>query len=78
MKLKEPQKQNLERIPGVQRCFKSKETVQTSRDGEPRTATSTLTQLLSSSGILGSRLHVHCVISRGHVLRPITSLQRNK
>ena len=32
----------------VQRCFTSTETVRTVRDGEPRTATSTFTQLLSS------------------------------
>ena len=32
----------------VQRCFTSTETVQTVRDEEPRTATSTFTQLLSS------------------------------
>ena len=32
----------------VQCCLKSTETVRTVRDGEPRTATSTLTQLLSS------------------------------
>ena len=32
----------------VQCCFPSTETIRTIRDGEPRTATSTFTQLLSS------------------------------
>ena len=34
----------------VQCCFPSTETIRTIKDGEPRTATSTLTQLLSSIG----------------------------
>ena len=34
------------RVP-VQRCSKSIETIRNIRDGEPRTATSTFTQLLS-------------------------------
>ena len=34
----------------VECCFTSTETVGLFRDGEPRTATSTLTQLLSSEG----------------------------
>ena len=34
-------------LPNIQCCFTSTETVRTIRDGEPRTATSTLTQLLN-------------------------------
>ena len=32
-------------------CFTSRETISLIRDGEPRTATSTLTQLLNSAGL---------------------------
>ena len=38
--------------PLVQCCFTSTETVRTVRDGEPRTSTSTFTQLLSTGAIL--------------------------
>ena len=38
----------LGRTVQVQCCFTSPETIRTIRDGEPRTATSTFTQLLSS------------------------------
>ena len=41
----------------VQCCFTSTETIRTIRDGEPRTATSTFTQLLSSE-YLSSKLNV--------------------
>ena len=34
-------------------CFTSTETIRTTRDGEPRTATSTFTQLRSSNALLG-------------------------
>ena len=40
----------------VQRCLTSTETVRTIRDGEPRTATSTFTQLLTS-GLRVGRLY---------------------
>ena len=41
-------------------CFTSTETVRTIRDGEPRTATSTFTQLLSSVSVFVSALlYVH-------------------
>ena len=40
----------------VQCCFTSAETSRTIKDGEPRTATSTFTQLLSSNSML---LYVH-------------------
>ena len=45
----------------VQRCFTATETIRTVRDGEPRTATSTFTQLLSSEGLSSSSmlLYVH-------------------
>ena len=36
----------------VQCCFTSTETVRLIRDGEPRTDTSTFTQILSSGGVL--------------------------
>ena len=40
----------------VQSCFMSTETVSAIRDGKPRTATSTFTQLLSSGGMSSSVL----------------------
>ena len=45
----------------VQCCFSSTETLRTIRDGEPRTATSTSTQVLSSDQPCSSRalLYVH-------------------
>ena len=39
-------KQSLPSLPIVQRYFTSTETIRTIRDGEPRTSTSTFTQLL--------------------------------
>ena len=43
--------QNILIIPhrAIHRCFTSTETIQTNRDGEPRTSTSTFTQLLNSN-----------------------------
>ena len=44
----------------VQCCFTSTETMRLIRDGEPRTATSTFTQLLSSDPVSSSvLLYVH-------------------
>ena len=43
----------------VQCCFASTETIRTIREGEPRTATSTFTQLLSSDGSCSMLLYVH-------------------
>ena len=43
----------------VQCCFTSTETVPTIRDGEPRTATSTFTQLLTSVVLISVLLHLH-------------------
>ena len=55
---------------GVQCCFKSTETTRTVRDGEPRTATSTFTQLQSSiqspffSGALYPRATIRTIRDR--------------
>ena len=49
----------------VQCCFTSTETIRTIRDGEPRTATSTFTQLLSSEG----QCCVHASLYRGQNCR---------
>ena len=46
----------------VQCCFTSTEIIRTVRDGEPRTATSTVTQLLSSDTSCSVLLYVHRAI----------------
>ena len=48
----------------VQCCFTSTETTRLIRDGEPRTATSTLTQLLNSGTTVTVTAHVTCIHSR--------------
>ena len=50
----------------VQCCFTSTETVRTVRDGEPRTATSTFTQLLSSTDI-----QIQCCFTSTETVRTI-------
>ena len=49
-------------------CFTSTETIRTVRDGEPRTATSTFTLLLSSVNISSMLLYVH----RDHIIKTIS------
>ena len=50
----------------VQCCFTSTETIRTIRDGEPRTATSSLTQLLSSDEYFGNEW------AKINTFRPVT------
>ena len=54
----------------VQCCFTSTETIRTIRDGEPRSATSTFTQLLSSDPPQSSSILVRSFLALGSHLMP--------